>query len=454
MLQNWIYLALAAVGTAQKLAPLELDRTNGILFGVWFDRKHGAIPSEINKKFNYKPLSLWQSDVNITETLQADYVDDIFTKITQTQTNAIIYLTVYPIEGFEKVSDAALNQLAQKVRALTTSGSKLFIRYASEMNGAWFTYGQKPTEFINSWKKFVGTIRDAAGKDNVAFIWAPNSANGYPFKKNVFSQEVGMPTFDNALDTNKDGVYDDKDDPFTPFYPGDEWVDWVGMSMYHYGTQFPWTDNAIPERGKAECIMTGCNGISQFNFYRMFAGDGSGAIPRPATAGGKPMIITETAATVHVAGITFDGTPHFIPPMQDPESRAQIKRAWWRQILNETFLNTYPKIKAVSFFEFFKFEEATWRDFSILGGDGNLTSPYGDDGSAMNGATLRAFQQDMRGSLGNLIHWADPGKVGQLVGSAVPPVVGSNPNPGSKNDASTISSLASSLLSLLAFIIY
>ncbi len=25
------------------------------------------------------------------------------------------------------------------------------------------------------------------------------------------------------------------DDPYTPFYPGDQWVDWVGMNMYHMG---------------------------------------------------------------------------------------------------------------------------------------------------------------------------------------------------------------------------
>lgn len=25
------------------------------------------------------------------------------------------------------------------------------------------------------------------------------------------------------------------DDPYTPFYPGDQWVDWVGMNQYHMG---------------------------------------------------------------------------------------------------------------------------------------------------------------------------------------------------------------------------
>lgn len=39
----------------------------------------------------------------------------------------------------------------------------------------------------------------------------------------------------HALDTNDDGWVDMYDDPYTPFYPGDQWVDWVGMNMYHMG---------------------------------------------------------------------------------------------------------------------------------------------------------------------------------------------------------------------------
>ena len=37
------------------------------------------------------------------------------------------------------------------------------------------------------------------------------------------------------MDTNGDGVIDMYDDMFTPYYPGDEWVDWVGMSIFHFG---------------------------------------------------------------------------------------------------------------------------------------------------------------------------------------------------------------------------
>ena len=37
------------------------------------------------------------------------------------------------------------------------------------------------------------------------------------------------------LDTNRDGVLNRYDDMFTPFYPGDDVVDWVAMSVLHYG---------------------------------------------------------------------------------------------------------------------------------------------------------------------------------------------------------------------------
>ena len=34
-----------------------------------------------------------------------------------------------------------------------------------------------------------------------------------------------------AMDTNGDGVVDNLDDPYEPYYPGDTSVDWVGMSV-------------------------------------------------------------------------------------------------------------------------------------------------------------------------------------------------------------------------------
>lgn len=227
------------------------------------------------------------------------------------------------------------------------------------------------------------------------------------------------------------------DSRYTPFYPGDEWVDWVGMSLYHYGPQFPWVDNAIPALGKAESFMIGTAGgqVGSYNFYRMFSGDGAGGSPGSMSKGGKPFMITETASTIHTLVVTTDGTPPVVPPMQSPADRAAIKQAWWRQIINSTFLQTYPRIKAVNFFEFYKFEETSFRDFTVFGGDGNLGSPVNpNDGTPQNGPTLAALQEDMRGDLGKLILWGGSGPLGQISGSPEV-VIGSNNEtvPSTKN---------------------
>jgi hypothetical protein len=47
------------------------------------------------------------------------------------------------------------------------------------------------------------------------------------------------------------------DDPYSPYYPGDEYVDWVGASLYIYGTRHPWSDNIIAPPGKFEEILNG-----------------------------------------------------------------------------------------------------------------------------------------------------------------------------------------------------
>ena len=103
--------------------------------GTWVDRLNGDSVKATNARLNYKPMSMFQGDVNLTSVLQSDFVDDISSQIIGTGTDAIIYLTVYPFEGFSNVSDAAVAELAAKVGKLTHSGSRVFIRYASEMNG-------------------------------------------------------------------------------------------------------------------------------------------------------------------------------------------------------------------------------------------------------------------------------------------------------------------------------
>ena len=126
-------------------------------------------------------------------------------------------------------------------------------------------------------------------------LWAPNPAAGYSFRGGD-TGATGRADF-AALDTNGDGRSTRSDDPYAPYYPGDAAVDWVGMSVYHWGTQHPWGENEICPRGQVHRPhhreVTGLNGDERGvpDFYRVYV-----------EGHGKPMSVTETAAFSRPAG--------------------------------------------------------------------------------------------------------------------------------------------------------
>lgn len=175
------------------------------------------------------------------------------------------------------------------------------------MNGIWFKYGQQPSGFIKHWKTVVDRVRSVnPDRSQYAFIWAPNSGNGYPYKNPKDVKLKSNSTDFLLMDTNKDGIISLADDPYSPFYPGkccqvneflgDDYVDWVGFSIYDYGPRWPWVHNAVPSPGKVEDILTGRNGWGTYNFYAMFCSE-NGSLK---SKGGKPFMITETSSTTHL----------------------------------------------------------------------------------------------------------------------------------------------------------
>lgn len=96
--------------------------------------------------------------------------------------------------------DAYIRQFAKDVRS---SERQVIISYGQEMNGNWYPWGEDsdtPANFIAAWKHIV-SIFGEEGARNVTWLWDPNIA--YP----------GGPQL--------------KD-----WYPGDEYVDWVGLDGY------------------------------------------------------------------------------------------------------------------------------------------------------------------------------------------------------------------------------
>ena len=57
----------------------------------------------------------------------------------------------------------------------------------------------------------------------------------------------------------------------------------------------------VPQTNKISDIISGSNGWGAYDFYEMFCGSGKGGQGGILSAGNKPLIMTETASTVHMA---------------------------------------------------------------------------------------------------------------------------------------------------------
>src|SRR4051794_39295290 len=96
--------------------------------------------------------------------------------------------------------------LSAQGKALAAVGAPVAVRFAHEMNGDWYPWGQgtngnTAADYVAAYRR-VHDVVTAAGATNVGWVWAPITVISRP------------------------GV------PLAPLYPGDDVVDWVGLSVY------------------------------------------------------------------------------------------------------------------------------------------------------------------------------------------------------------------------------
>ncbi|KAJ1560346.1 hypothetical protein HK096_009116, partial [Nowakowskiella sp. JEL0078] len=323
--------------------------------GAWLDTQANSsrfeTPQIVNARLGLNmPLYQFAQNIPVGDTIAP--IQELMS-----ETDALLLLSIYAVNGLtnNSISDEDLEHLARQCAQLNKEKRRVIVRYCPEMNGGWTIYGQKPTEYKAQWIRFAKVIRIISPE--TALLWSPNSAAGYPFAGGMFTISPGDLDF-KYLDTNDDGLLTIDDEPYLPYYPGDEWVDWVGMSIYYYGNSFPWIKNEIPPLSRYADILTGIyagpglqSSIKPYNFYEEFS------IKR-----NKPFFGSETSAAFHTSHITPP-----IGPISEGPGNLAIKQGWWRQqILNASFLELYPKIKGFCLFEFEKSEEETFRDFKVL----------------------------------------------------------------------------------------
>jgi hypothetical protein len=246
---------------------------------------------------------------------------------------AIALVTLEPINGLGAVNEETADHLARLIAPSAESGVSVLVRFAHEMNGSWYVWSQQPQAYREAFVRVARSVRSVPG---AAMLWAPNYGGGYPFAGGRYQARPGTAEF-TGLDTNGDGRLDRTDDPYAPYYPGDEWVDWVGMSLYHWGAAYPWGENESPEPHKFAAQLTGTylgaggDETATPDFYEQYA-----------VGHNKPLAIPETAA-LYQPGLKGAG-------------EAAIKGPWMAQVLSVDVAARFPRLRMINWFEWRKSE--------------------------------------------------------------------------------------------------
>lgn len=310
--------------TSARLAP-----ASGTYFGVSLDWTLDA-PAAYSERLGHPPalyvqflrFPLGETDAAYLEAAVKAAGDE----------RGMLMVTLEPLDGLAAVTPESATVVADRLAAANAQGVSTFVRFGHEMNSALYPWGQQPTAYIKAFRIVADALHDRSPQS--AMVWAPAYGGGYPFRGGQFEVLSGSRDFD-VLDTNRDGQLDMTDDPYTPYYPGDDAVDWVGMSLYHWGSAYPWGENEIPEAGKFLALLTGnyngLNGDARAvpDFYEVYY-----------KMHGKPVAIPETAA--------------FYDPARTGPDELTLKESWWRQVFDPALLAAYPGIKMINWFEWKK----------------------------------------------------------------------------------------------------
>jgi beta-mannanase len=181
--------------------------------------------------------------------------------------------------------DSYIRQFARDAAAWHQT---FFLRFAHEMNGDWTPWcvgvsGNTSEQYVAAWRHIVDIFRQE-GATNVRWVWTPNV------------------TFYGAQ-------------PFAPMYPGDKYVDYVGLDGYNYGTIASW---------------------ARWTDFSTVFSDSYDALMRLTT---EPVIIAEVAS-VEVGG---------------------DKAAWINQAFLHDIPARFPRVRAIIWYNSADYMNADWR---------------------------------------------------------------------------------------------
>ncbi|MGC8654808.1 MAG: glycoside hydrolase family 26 protein, partial [Candidatus Kryptoniota bacterium] len=198
-------------------------------------------------------------------------------------TGAVVQIGFEPNGGLDSVKDS--EYLRNWAIAARKSGAMILLRWASEMNGPWVAWYGDPQLYIQKFR----LVHDIMAKyaPNVAMVWAPNV---------ILNDQLSSPNY------------------ISSYYPGDQYVDWVGVDFYSTYVHSDGTPDQADPRLKLSVI------------YNMYSQK-------------KPIIICEWGAALY--------TKRTSPPMSVVDfAISQIDS------LYENVKTQFPAVKAICYFDY------------------------------------------------------------------------------------------------------
>ncbi len=168
---------------------MEGDLSEGVYFGAKHEPKAGCYIGMISETSTpYYPVGSYLTYIDNMN--QPDFYHPANIMISS---DNVIATVGWTIDDLNKVD---YNHIRNVLNTLQSYNKPMFIRFANEMNVS--PIGDEPSAYVNIFRNVANMVHEY---DNFAVVWSPN--------------DLG------ALDR-----------PYELYYPGDEYVDWIGVSMY------------------------------------------------------------------------------------------------------------------------------------------------------------------------------------------------------------------------------
>ncbi len=198
---------------------------------------------------------------------------------------------------YNGTKDSVFNLFAQSASAFQDT---VYIIFGHEMNGIWYDWGHDSANYIPAFRHVSTLLKNSAA--NIRMCWVPTQAWGQ--------------------------------DAYAPYYPGDTYVDWVGMTFYDRD----WDENNILGPGHIKA------GLNYLNFYQQFS-----------VISNKPMLIAETA----YFDPNLDPTPTGVQAPLSDSLQCVNKNEWLTQLYDTVLLSdSFQNLNMIIYFNVLKNESA------------------------------------------------------------------------------------------------